>query len=424
MDRKLLSMATNIRMEIEKKFDICFLTCINKNPIYEGWAEMSRAELKQKYQQTYDSKKYNRGIRTGFIDEKDEYGILGLDIDDHNEFENFISTNNLNRDEIINTFTERTPSGSIHYYYLIDQRLKTLTVCTNFPCNKVDIRCKGGQMICYGSRFTQVMCKKKDRHRCKGTDEMCYFERKEYKVINETDINLLPESLVNIFLQKIKPMNNITKMIDTKSESNYSNQSDNDISSEDISNEEGNTPVDTNFVNEINIALQYLPIKYYDDYSEWIRIGLMLKSDNTLSDKEYFKIFNNFSQKSNKYDGNKIKKQWQDLKPNGTLHINSLFYEARKYGYEKPHDAYQKLTNGQYGHAQLFYDYHCEDIVISNGVGYVYDEKTCLWIQKDYSQIINMIPSFIQKKVRQELINNNKIIPDNEEDHKKTDTNK
>ena len=174
-------------------------------------------------------------------------------------------------------------------------------------------------------------------------------------------------------------------------------------------------------IEEINKALNVLPSYFCDDYDEWIKIGLMLKSNSNYSDNENWIIFDDYSKKSAKYDYNKNIKIWNSFKPDGRLHINTLFYEAKKHGYNKKDDdfIYDDLTNGQYGQAQLFYKFYKDVIVISNKIGYVYDEKTCLWKQKDFHQITNMIPSFIQTKVRQEMIKNNNITPLTQDDQKK-----
>ena len=77
---------------------------------------------------------------------------------------------------------------------------------------------------------------------------------------------------------------------------------------------------------------------------------------------------------------------------------------------KEPH----KLTNGQYGHAQLFYDSYHENIVISNKICYMYDQKYCLWKQKDMSEITNLISPCLQQLIRKELINNNLKTPKNQ----------
>lgn len=341
-----------------------------------------------------------------------EYGILGIDIDDDDNFDEYIKKNNLDKSEIEDTFTEITPSGSIHYYFKIDNRLRNLTTGTDFPCEKVDFRCQGGFMLCYGSKYTKNMCKKnKEIHRCKdkngsiGSDENCYYENKPYKIINKRTINTIPDSLLDIFLNHIKKDKESSKKNKAKIDQN------------DKLELEGINLKD--YIDEIDKVLNYLPSEYYDNYSEWIRVGLMLKSNKKISDNENYKLFVDFSKKSSKYDKKEMARVWDNFKPNGKLHINSLFYEAKKHGYEKSDEVYQYLSNGQYGHAQLFYEYNKEDIVISNKIGYLYDNNSSLWKQKDFAEITNMIPGFIQKKIRQELINNNRIVPLNQEDQKK-----
>jgi hypothetical protein len=92
--------------DISTKNNLCFITCKDKKPLYSGWANMSRLELNEKFKDTYN-KKYNKGLITGFLDNED-YGIVGLDIDDVDEFKKFIKDNKLNKKEITNTLSDST----------------------------------------------------------------------------------------------------------------------------------------------------------------------------------------------------------------------------------------------------------------------------------------------------------------------------
>lgn len=136
----------NQKTEIKtNNMKISYITCNGKQPIYLGWTDMSREELEEKYRVTYNSG-YNRGIRTGFF-ENESYGILGLDIDDSKKFDEFIQNKGLNRDEIIDTLTEETPSGSIHYYYKIDDNPAKLDY-HSFSVQKI-LKMKNIKIYCY-----------------------------------------------------------------------------------------------------------------------------------------------------------------------------------------------------------------------------------------------------------------------------------
>lgn len=305
--------------EIERKttnMKISYITCKGKQPIYLGWTDMSREELEEKYRVTYNNG-YNRGIRTGFF-ENESYGILGLDIDDSKKFDEFIQNKGLNRDEIMDTLTEETPSGSIHYYYKIDDRLKWLTIGTNYPCEKVDYRCNRGLMICYGSRFTKDMCKKNDIHRCKGDDDNCLYNKKLYKITNETEIKELPESLLEIFMKKRrKPKNEniVKKQIWTIDEKNK---------------------IIENIIEGEKEILKLLfdecyEQKRFDDYDYWIRTGMALKNRYG---KDGMEIFIYYSRKGSESDTEEqIVKTYENLnkytieKP---VTISTLYYYAKE----------------------------------------------------------------------------------------------
>ena len=72
-------------------------------------------------------------------------------------------------------------------------------------------------------------------------------------------------------------------------------------------------------------------------------------------------------------------------------------------------DILKKLTNGQLGHAELFYEYHKENIIVSQKLKtvYFYDENIALWVHMDNEQIINLIPPFLQEKICDEIVKNN-----------------
>ena len=84
-------------------------------------------------------------------------------------------------------------------------------------------------------------------------------------------------------------------------------------------------------------------------------------------------------------------------------------------------DILKKLTNGQLGHAELFYEFHKENIIVSQKLKtvYFYDDNIALWAPMDNEQIINLIPPFLQEKICDEIVKNNikkKIIDIRERD--------
>lgn len=310
--------------------NICLIVCNEKKSIY-AWKGLKRNELNEIYKEKYN-KKYNKGIVTGFTEDNDEYGILGIDIDDKTIFDEYIKKNNINRKEIENTYTEKTPSGSIHYYYKIDKRLKYVSSGQNYPCEKVDYRCNGGYMICYGSKFTKKMCIKKNNntnteyHRCGGTDEKCYYENKPYEIINNTSINNLPESWVNIFIpinekdkQKYETNNNEEKQ-KYKTNHNYDKQKSNE---KEIKN---------------NVEWKIIKLLFdrcykqdrFENYDDWLKVGMAIKNKYGEEGVELFKYY---SKKAREYDNDKeLEKKYNTFSydyENG-ITLKTIFYIAKE----------------------------------------------------------------------------------------------
>lgn len=79
-------------------------------------------------------------------------------------------------------------------------------------------------------------------------------------------------------------------------------------------------------IREIRSALAFLNS---DDRDEWIRAGLELKSTGSPS---VYGLWNEWSQKSEKYNPAEMEKRWKTLKPKDVT-IASLFYRAKKAGW-------------------------------------------------------------------------------------------
>jgi hypothetical protein len=74
------------------------------------------------------------------------------------------------------------------------------------------------------------------------------------------------------------------------------------------------------YKNNINVELiekfiNILSSNYYNDYDDWIKIGMILKYLSYKYNIDFFELFNNFSKKSLKYNENDVKKYWDSLKP-------------------------------------------------------------------------------------------------------------
>jgi hypothetical protein len=80
---------------------------------------------------------------------------------------------------------------------------------------------------------------------------------------------------------------------------------------------------------DIKNILDKLPEKYYNDYDEWIRIGMMLHNSG-----ESFDLWNNWSKKSDKYKEKNMKKLWDGFEKDvqNKLTIGSLIKIAQDLG--------------------------------------------------------------------------------------------
>lgn len=85
-----------------------------------------------------------------------------------------------------------------------------------------------------------------------------------------------------------------------------------------------NQPVDK-MVRTAQAALDKLPQIYCDEHNNWIKVGMALK--NSLGEAG-FSLWDTWSQKSDKYDGEELEYQWEKMKPN-SIGLGSLVYWSR-----------------------------------------------------------------------------------------------
>ncbi|CAI3541415.1 phage/plasmid primase, P4 family [Clostridium neonatale] len=140
----------------------------------------------------YDFKQYSNKNITGFslVCGKPS-GIMVIDIDlNHGETNGQESFNKLiedlseeDKEQILNTYTINTPNGGKHLYFQYEKGLKSKA---NYVTS-VDIRTDGGLIVLQGSQV------KIDN------------EIREYKVLNDTNINKMPKSLFDKFMKIIAP---------------------------------------------------------------------------------------------------------------------------------------------------------------------------------------------------------------------------
>lgn len=140
----------------------------------------------------YDFKQYSNKNITGFsLICGEPSGIMVVDIDlNHGEVNGQDSFDKLiedlseeDKEQILNTYTINTPNGGKHLYFQYEKGLKSKA---NYVPS-VDIRTDGGLIVLQGSQV------KIDN------------EIREYKVLNDTNINKMPKSLFDKFMNIIAP---------------------------------------------------------------------------------------------------------------------------------------------------------------------------------------------------------------------------
>lgn len=140
----------------------------------------------------YDFKQYSNKNITGFsliCGEPSEIMVIDIDLN-HGETNGQESFNKLiedlseeDKEQILNTYTINTPNGGKHLYFQYEKGLKSKA---NYVPS-VDIRTDGGLIVLQGSQV------KIDN------------EIREYKVLNDTNINKMPKSLFDKFMDIIAP---------------------------------------------------------------------------------------------------------------------------------------------------------------------------------------------------------------------------
>jgi len=197
--------------------------------------------------------------------------------------------------DVPDTFMVETPSGGIHAWFTVPYTGLSSSVRTFGKHLPVDIRANGGYVIIPDGKS-------------------------KYQVYDDVD---------NLEIDNIK--NRCTPLptwIENYKKSNYSESSQETILPE-------------SEVREIRSALSFLSS---DDRDLWIRIGLALKSTGSAAG---YGLWNEWSQKSDKYKPDDQEQRWKGLKPKDVT-IASLFHEAKQAGwvttYEKRDTLVPSLT--------------------------------------------------------------------------------
>jgi len=210
-----------------------------------------------------------------------EKTMIVIDVDFYKELEYKIHWDNfINKNGELDTLTEKSPKGGLHYYFLYN---------ANFPKRKIglykyiDVLSTGGY--------------------CVGGDS------EGYEVINDTNINEMPEFLIEFLNVKYNKKENKTQNINKKI-----------------------SMVKNNYINnlkKIDNLVNKIEIEYCDNYDDWFKITCCLY--NIIKDKtKAYEIWDKFSKKSEKYNKEENDYIWNKLKESNYTISTLIDYTKKK----------------------------------------------------------------------------------------------
>lgn len=274
----------------------------SKNPLY-SWTKKENWILNN-----IELTKYNYGILCGKVN---NLIVIDLDLEKHKKDNRFVPSGFEKIKEYIDdfgdfdTFTIKTPSGGIHYYFQYETKNKTTDIlinqipnATEFYGYGIDVRTEkktggpGGYVVGFGSQI----------------------DGNKYTIINDKPIIEMPENLAFWLLQGTPGnYNNETNNKDNNIEKKdliKKNKSKTNITKKVIFNQKYKYDTAIEYVEKI---LNELPIEWCENRYNWLKVLTCLKNLN-IDGVE--KLFYKFSAKSTllKHKGEeneqKNKKEW------------------------------------------------------------------------------------------------------------------
>jgi phage/plasmid-associated DNA primase len=132
----------------------------------------------------------------------------------------------------------------------------------------------------------------------------------------------------NVEFKKSKKKNNLLKLEKENKEQKNNNNIDNKIN---ISNLNIFSDDNENKTVLIHKFINILSSNFYNDYNDWIKVGMILKYSSKQYEYDFYDLFDTFSKKSLKYKKDDVLKFWNGLKPEKiTITIGSLYDFAKK----------------------------------------------------------------------------------------------
>jgi phage/plasmid-associated DNA primase len=211
--------------------------------------------------------------------------------------------------------------------------------------------------------------------------------------IKDFIVDYVPENSINIDdVNFIDKNNNIKK----KNTIEFNNEKKIIVEKNNI-NEQNDDKKAIN-INLIQKFISILSANYYNDYNDWMKVGMILKYSSKQYNFNFFELFDNFSKKSLKYKKDEVQKFWNGLKENRiTITIGSLFDFAKKSNSTE----YKKILKESYSIEKIEINekYICEKLkdiagqyfFFLNKSLYSFNNKNHLW----YKDSIETIKKYI-----------------------------
>ena len=245
-------------------------------------------------QNTYINEKYNGiALLTGKIN-----NLIIIDIDNIGHWEKLLKEHD---EEEPNTIKVISGSGGLHYYFQYDkefEHIKSKDHC--FGKNyDIDIKTNGGCIIAPPTKYFNKNLNKNVEYQWENS-------------IFDYELSKIPDWIKKLLLEKKEFKKVIKKeIIDDILQNNVENN---------IQNLEINEEVpELNFtINEIEYILSMLNDIRFQNYNDWLNVGICLYNINF----EYWLIWEKWSQQSEKYQEGMCKKKWIKLFYPNTQTIN------------------------------------------------------------------------------------------------------
>lgn len=317
----------------------------------------------------------------------------------------------------------------IHIYFpkirlptilLEDCRKKVIIECRNLGMfdmflNKDDKNIIDGSLV-KGNGFMMYGSDKPGLNGYQPKYEYDYY--KEEKLIS-LDNWIRNENNVKELLNKIAPINSknvITEVSDygleimresntnKKKNTNNINKNSYDIN---LENDIINKNIDYDMIDKY---LELLKDERWDDYENWIHIGMALVNIGGLSNNKCFELWKKHSKKSARYEDGCCYKYWKTFKymPDDGYSMGSIKYWCE---YDNPINFLSKsllthwdimmreLGNFDNGLFRIFYLYFSEEVICTSlkspRIYYIFNNQTCIWEEVDNT----VLKSFFSEKM-------------------------